>query len=248
MAAQVFKPIHNMLARVSIIGGVLCVGLFLGMLDVVHRSPVTRLTKEARPQPVPFSHKHHTNLGIDCRYCHTSVEDSSFAGIPPTKTCMNCHNLMWNEAEMLAPVRDSMQSYLDDPAGGGESIEWTRVHDMPDFVYFNHSIHVNKGVGCEECHGRVDEMPLMYKEKPLFMKWCLDCHRDPAAVVRPKELVTRMGYDLQRDFLGNPELLAKYGIDPEKTHTQREVGEKLVEHYRIDHEHHRLTNCWICHR
>ena len=111
-----------------------------------------------KPQPVPFSHQHHvTGLGIDCRYCHTSVETSSFAGIPPTKTCMNCHSQIWTNAKLLEPVRASYKS--------GESLQWTRVNQLPDFVYFNHSIHVNKGVGCNTCHGPVDQMPLMYQQE-----------------------------------------------------------------------------------
>ena len=141
----------------------------------------------AREQPIPFSHAHHVGgLGLDCRYCHTSVESSSFAGIPPTKTCMNCHSRFGTRVPMLEPVRASFRT--------GQSIRWTRVHDLPDFVYFNHSIHVNKGVGCESCHGRVDKMPLTWAVPSLQMDWCLDCHRDPAKVLRPQAFITTMGY------------------------------------------------------
>ena len=140
-----------------------------------------------KPQPVPFSHQHHvTGLGIDCRYCHTSVETSSFAGIPPTKTCMNCHSQIWTNAQLLEPVRASYKS--------GESLQWTRVNQLPDFVYFNHSIHVNKGVGCNTCHGPVDQMPLMYQQESLQMEWCLGCHRAPENNLRPRDQVFNMRY------------------------------------------------------
>lgn len=220
MSSQLFTSKHNTLARLTLLIFVLGGAGFLGFLDILHRSPYVRYTKVRREQPVPFSHKHHSNLGIDCRYCHTSVEVSGFANVPPTQTCMNCHNIMWNESPMLEPVRESWAS--------GESLEWTRVHDLPDFVYFNHSIHVNKGIGCATCHGRVDQMPLMWREKPLYMKWCLECHRDPAENVRPKDKIFDMAFD--------PASLS------------REEREKLVVEYGIDHANNRLTNCWICHR
>ncbi len=226
MSSQLFTSKDNTLARLSLLVLVLGPAVFLGLMDAIHRSPYVRYTKVRREQPVPFSHKHHSNLGIDCRYCHTSVEVSGFANIPPTQTCMNCHNVMWNEAPMLEPVRASWESRNN--GTDGESLEWTRVHDLPDFVYFNHSIHVNKGIGCATCHGRVDQMPLMWKEKPLYMKWCLECHRDPAANVRPQDKIFDMAFD--------PASLS------------REEREKLVEEYGIDHQNNRLTNCWICHR
>jgi hypothetical protein len=123
-------------------------------------------------QPVPFSHKHHVSgIGIDCRYCHTSVEESSFAGIPPTKTCMNCHSQVWADSPTLEPVRTSFRE--------DRSLEWTRVNDLPDFVYFDHSIHVRRGVACTTCHGPVDQMPMTWRENTLFMEWCLECHRHP---------------------------------------------------------------------
>src|ERR1041384_58662 len=138
-------------------------------------------------QPIPFSHKHHVgDDGIDCRYCHQSVETSDFAGLPPTETCMSCHSQIWNNAAMLEPVRASFHT--------GESISWVRVHDLPDFVYFNHSIHINKGIGCSTCHGRVDQMPLMYKVNTLYMQWCIECHRNPAQFVRPRDQVFNIAY------------------------------------------------------
>ena len=126
-------------------------------------------------------------LGIDCRYCHTSVETSNFAGIPPTATCMNCHRQIWTGAPMLEPVRESFKT--------GKSLVWNRVNDLPDFVYFNHSIHINKGVGCNTCHGPVDRMPLMYNYASLQMEWCLDCHRAPEKNLRPRDQVFNMRYE-----------------------------------------------------
>ena len=147
-------------------------------------------------QPIQFSHAHHVGgIGIDCRYCHTSVEESAFANIPPTKTCMNCHSQIWTNAPILEPVRASFRD--------NTPLQWTRVHDLPDFVYFNHSIHVRKGVGCATCHGRVDKMPLMYQDAPLTMKWCLDCHRNPAKYVRPRDQVFNMAWERPAD---DPEL------------------------------------------
>ncbi len=220
MSSQLFTPKHNTLARLTLLLFVGGAAGTLGLLDLIHRSPYVRYTKVRREQPVPFSHKHHVNMGIDCRYCHTSVEKSSFANIPPTQTCMNCHNIMWKESDMLEPVRESWRT--------GKSLEWTRVHDLPDFVYFNHSIHVNNGIGCATCHGRVDQMPLTWREEPLFMKWCLECHRDPAEFVRPDDKIYDMAYDPQE--------------------LSREEREALVDAYGIDTSNHRMTNCSICHR
>ena len=155
--AQIFHRSTNTISRVSIYGAVIFVAILGYAANVVNSTAYITDVNVARPQPVPFSHKHHVGeLGLDCRYCHTSVEDSSFAGIPPTKTCMNCHAEIFSNSPFLAPVRNSFTS--------GKPIEWTRVHDLPDFVYFNHSIHVSKGVGCTTCHGQVDRMPLMRQE------------------------------------------------------------------------------------
>jgi hypothetical protein len=179
-------------------------------------------TEEKIPveQPVPFSHRHHVSgLGIDCRYCHTTVEVSPFAGIPPTATCMNCHKQVWSTSNMLEPVRASLRE--------NRPIQWQRVNSVPDFVYFDHSIHVNKGVGCETCHGRVDEMPLTWKEHSLFMSWCLECHRNPEKYLRPVDQVFTMGW--------------KPPID------QETLGRQLMQQYNIEPTF-KLTNCSICHR
>jgi hypothetical protein len=161
-------------------------------LDQLQRSPwVTRQGQRAE-QPVPFSHKHHVQgLGLQCQYCHTTVEKSSYAGIPPTRTCMNCHAQIWTNAQLLEPVRQSWAT--------GESIPWIKIHDLPDFVYFSHEIHVNKGIGCESCHGRVDEMPLMYAQNTLQMEWCLDCHRNPAKNLRPTSEIYNMAWEGPRE-------------------------------------------------
>ena len=215
--AQLFPRSSNVVARGSIIvlvGLILVAGL---VLDRLQRS--TYVTREGivYPQPVPFSHDHHVaQLGIECMYCHTSVETSSSAGIPPTSTCMNCHKIIWNDSPMLEPVRASYRT--------GEPLEWTRVNDLPDFVYFNHSIHVAKGVGCETCHGRVDRMPLMYQYASLQMEWCLECHRNPEKFVRPRDAVYTMGWEPPAD-------------DPD-------LGARLVAEYNIK----TLESCSTCHR
>jgi hypothetical protein len=173
-----------------------------------------------RHQPVPFSHEHHVaGLGIDCRYCHTSVEKSAFAGIPPTETCMNCHKQIWTNAELLEPVR---ASYRDNVP-----IQWNRVHDLPDFVYFNHSVHVAKGIGCATCHGQVDRMALMTQQASLQMQWCLACHRDPGKYVRPRDQVFNMNWQPP--------------ADPRQAEALRA---RLVKEYHIQS----LTNCSTCHR
>ena len=184
---QVFDRSSNALARASLVlTGLIVIALGV-TLDQLQRSPwVTRQGQRA-DQPIPFSHKHHVEgLGLQCQYCHTTVEVSSYAGIPPTKTCMNCHAQIWTNAALLQPVRDSWAT--------GQSIQWIKVHDLPDYVYFNHSIHVNKGIGCASCHGRVDEMPLMYMQNSLQMEWCLNCHRNPAENLRPTSEIYNMAW------------------------------------------------------
>jgi hypothetical protein len=186
--AQIFHPSFNTISKVSIFGAVFFVGLAAWAWGVVLRSPYTTQVGVAREQPVAFSHKHHVGgLGLDCRFCHASVEDAAFAGIPSTKTCMSCHSLVWPDAPILEAVRESFRT--DRP------IRWVRVHDLSDFAYFDHSIHVAKGIGCTTCHGRVDEMPLLWRVHSLDMEWCLGCHRDPKRYVRPREAVFDVGWD-----------------------------------------------------
>jgi len=215
--AQIFHRSTNTISRVSVFGGIGIIAVLVATLAAINRSSYVTEVGVARSQPVQFSHKHHvSDDGIDCRYCHTSVEESSFAGIPPTKTCMNCHTQIWYNSPMLEPVRESFRS--------GRSLQWTRVHNLPGFVYFDHSIHVKKGVGCSTCHGRVDEMPLMWRENSLYMEWCLECHRAPESFVRPRDKVFSM------DWQPPPDQLAQ--------------GLKLIKEYNIK----KLTSCSTCHR
>jgi len=215
--AQLFHPRSNTIARASIaLAVLLLVGLVWGVTEINLSSYMTRV-EMPRDQPVPFSHKHHVSgLGLDCRYCHTSVETSAFAGMPPTETCITCHSQIWSDSPMLEPVRASFRE--------NQSIHWTRVHDLPGFVYFNHSIHINKGIGCQTCHGRVDLMPLVWKVNSLHMGWCLDCHRNPERFIRPKSAVFRMDYQPPPD--------------------QESLGKKLVAEYKVR----KLEDCYTCHR
>lgn len=215
--SQVFHRSTNMIAKVTILGALVILGVVTWLLIVVFRADYLTEVHVVRAQPVPFSHKHHVaGIGIDCRYCHTSVETSPFAGLPPTETCMSCHSQIWVSSPMLEPVRESLRT--------NTPLRWTRVHDLPDFVYFDHSIHVAKGVGCSTCHGRVDQMPLTWRENTLLMEWCLGCHREPERYVRPREAVFRM------DWTPPP--------------NQIEAGRRLVQAYHIR----RLTDCYTCHR
>ena len=215
--SQIFQRSANTLSKVSLFGVLAVVGGLILLAMVIGRSSYVTRQQEIVEQPIQFRHQHHVlDDGIDCRYCHTSVETSAFAGIPPTKTCMNCHSQLFNTAPILEPVR---ASFRDDTP-----LRWTRVHDLPDFVYFNHSIHVKKGVGCETCHGRVDEMPLMLQQNSLQMEWCPSCHRNPENYVRPRSEITTMGY--------RPPV------------PQSEIGPQLVKEYGIQS----LTSCSVCHR
>ena len=186
--AQIFDRSSNALARMSLVlTGLLVIAVGV-TLDELQRSPWVTRQGQRPDQPVPFSHKHHVQgLGLQCQYCHVTVEKSSYAGIPPTKTCINCHAQIWTNAQLLEPVRASWAS--------GKSLAWTKVHDLPDFVYFSHEIHVNKGLGCSTCHGRVDQMPLMFAENTLQMEWCLDCHRNPAKNLRPTSQIYNMAWE-----------------------------------------------------
>ncbi len=215
--AQIFRPSTNTFARLSIFGAIFLLAALAWVGLTVTRSPYVTEAGVVRRQPVPFSHKHHVSgLGIDCRYCHTAVEESAVAGIPPTKTCMNCHTQIWAESSMLEPVRTSLRT--------DTSLAWVRVHDLPDFVYFDHSIHVQKGMGCVTCHGRVDEMPLMWRQQSLLMEWCLECHREPERFVRPRAFV--------------------FSMDWKPSEEQLTLGRKLVQEYHIA----KRTSCSVCHR
>jgi len=218
--SQIFHRSTNTFSRITIFGGIFILAFLAWAFAELDRSAYVTRAQQVREQPVPFSHAHHVGgLGLDCRYCHTTVETSSFAGIPPTKTCMNCHSQIWSTSPTLEPVRASFRT--------DASIRWIRVHDLPDYVYFNHSIHINKGVGCETCHGRVDRMPLTRQVASLQMEWCLNCHRHPEGYVRPREFITTMGY--------------------EPAGEQEELGRRLVREYHIQ-DVRTLTSCSTCHR
>jgi len=217
--AQIFHRSTNTLSKISILSAVFIAAGLLGVFMIVDRAGYTTRKGITLTQPLPFSHEHHVaGLGIDCRYCHTSVETSATAGIPPTSTCYNCHQLIWKDSPMLEPVRSSYKT--------GEPIRWVKVHDLPDFAYFNHSIHVAKGVGCAECHGRVDKMSLMRSEHPLQMRWCLDCHRNPEAHLRPKDQIFSMTW---------------------KAEDQAALGAQLAKEYHLRGTAD-LTSCNTCHR
>jgi hypothetical protein len=231
--SQIFHRSTNTLARATIFGAIFVIAALIWVGYAIQGSSYVTLAGVRKPQPVPFSHQHHvTGLGIDCRYCHTSVETSSFAGIPPTKTCMNCHSQIWTNAKLLEPVRASYRS--------GESLQWTRVNALPDFVYFNHSIHVTKGVGCNTCHGPVDTMPLMYQQESLQMEWCLSCHRAPQDNLRPRDQVFNMRY--QPPTSASPVILDGH------TYTdQAELGAALIKKYNV-RKVVDITTCSTCHR
>ena len=216
--AQLFPPSANTWARASIVLVLVLVGSVLGLGYLLSDSPYKTRQGEARHQPISFSHRHHVeSMGIECRYCHMHVEESKFAGIPPTHTCMTCHSQIWSDSPYLEKVRNS---YKEE-----KPIEWVRVHDLPDFVYFNHSIHVKKGVGCYSCHGPVDKMAAVYKEHTLGMGWCLDCHRNPEPNLRPRSEITNMNWMPTEE-------------------TQAELGARLAEEYQVSPQ----DNCYTCHR
>ncbi len=216
--AQVFHRSINWVAKFSIIAILGVVGGLFSILLNINRLDYVSGVGVARDQPVPFSHKHHvTGMGLDCRYCHTSVETSAFAGLPPVETCMTCHSLIWTEAPLLEPVR---AAFRDDVP-----LQWTRVHDLPDFVYFKHNIHVSKGIGCSTCHGAVDQMPLMKKAETLNMEWCLSCHRNPAQFIRPRDRVFDVNWTPPDD--------------------QELRGQQLVKDYDVRVS--QLTDCSVCH-
>jgi len=215
--SQIFHPSFNTISRVSIFGAVFIVAAAFGIAYTVARSSYVTEVGVVREQPVPFSHQHHVgDVGLDCRYCHTSVDVSASAGMPPTQTCMNCHAQLFKDSPLLEPVRQSYRT--------GDPLKWTRVHDLPDFAYFDHSIHVSKGIGCSTCHGRVDDMPLMWREASLQMLWCLDCHRNPEPHIRPRSEIFTMDWQPANA----PDFDAR----------------QLMVDYHVDSK----TNCSICHR
>jgi hypothetical protein len=217
---QLFPARSNIIARISLLVAVLVVGLVTGILVWITHSPITTKVGVAVPQPVPFPHSVHISVvGLNCRYCHAGVDQSSFADLPPAETCMTCHSQIAKTAASLQPVRDSYAS--------GKPVEWNRVNSLPDYVYFNHQIHVDKGVGCETCHGRMDQGTTAVRAKYFYMSTCVDCHRDPAQYLRPQANIYDMGY--------------------KPAESQSTLGDKLMQEYHILPAS-QLTNCSICHR
>ena len=217
--SQLFQPSINILSRIVIVGIVITLVGGAGLAYLYFKSPYATEVGIAKAQPVPFSHQLHVgSVGLDCRYCHTSVEESNFAGIPPTETCMGCHGHFATDDPLLEPVRASAQN--------NQPLAWVRVHNLADFVYFNHSIHIKKGVGCETCHGRVDQMSFTAKAETLQMDWCLECHRAPERFLRPADQVFTMGWQPPGD--------------------QITLGRQLVTDYGI--KENQLTDCSVCHR
>jgi ferredoxin len=214
----IFKPVHDhVLQALLMILGFFLVGTLLLSYWYWQRASWQRVGV-ASEQPVPFSHQHHVaELGIDCRYCHTGVEKSSYAGVPPTETCMTCHSQIWTNAALLQPVRDS--------ARDNKPIAWTQVTSIPNYVYFNHSAHINRGVACVSCHGRIDQMPMTYQAVEMKMSWCLACHRQPDSRLVPISQVTKPVPDPNAATFAawHPPVMT----NPEKA---------------------RMTNCTVCHR
>lgn len=217
--SQLFHPSMNIITKLALVILVLLLG-GLGWLGYyVSVSPFVTEVGVAKAQAVPYSHQLHVGqLGLDCRYCHTSVETSNTASIPPTATCMGCHTQVAKDSPDLQLVRDSLQN--------NQPLEWIRVHDLPDYVYFNHAIHVKQGVGCETCHGRIDQMTVVAKVQTLQMSWCLECHRNPENYIRPRSEVFTMGWVPPTD--------------------QKTLGTQLIAENHIQVEH--LTDCSVCHR
>jgi hypothetical protein len=230
---QIFHRNSNHQTKYAIVGFVLFAGLAFGAANLAYWGPY--VTGQGIPvvQPVQFTHSHHVGgLGIDCRYCHFGVERSPVAQVPPTRVCMNCHSMLYTEEQILEPVRESYRSDMP--------VKWNRVHNLSDFVYFNHSAHINKGVGCADCHGRVDQMPLMYQENTLHMAWCLQCHFEPEKSIRPKSEITNMEYKHPKTtsdtLMLNGEVLMVHG----KQMTQND----LAQAYNVNSK----VSCSTCHR
>jgi hypothetical protein len=217
--AQIFTRTTNTIARATLACAFLCLCAGGWLVHALYWSSYNTRAGIPREQPVPFSHQHHVaGLGIDCRYCHVSVESTAFAGMPSTETCMSCHSQVWTDAPPLEPVRRSFAR--------NEPLRWTRVHDLPDFTFFDHSIHLSKGIGCATCHGPVDQMPLLWQEHTLFMKWCLDCHREPERFIRPQEELFNLAWQPPAN--------------------QLDQGRDLLERHHVNTA--QLADCSICHR
>jgi hypothetical protein len=249
--AQIFRPSANSIAKLTIVGVVIGVPTVWLAIAGLSRSPAN--TKVAVPlnQPVPFSHQHHAwELGVDCRYCHTSVEKSSYAGLPSTETCMSCHSQIWTNSPMLEPVRQSYET--------NTPIQWTLVNKVPQFVYFNHSIHIARGLNCNICHGPVTEMQITWKGNSFQMAWCLQCHRAPERYLgenatrpgqSPREQVFNMYWQLQKGGikgLSPRQQSIEHGEFPGSDDAaDLEKGRELVKKYGVQTQ--QLADCGVCH-
>jgi hypothetical protein len=260
--AQIFSPTTNTLARASLGGAILLSVGLIAASSAITRSPFNTKVSVPLDQPVPFSHEHHVNeLGIDCRYCHTSVEKSSFAGIPPTHTCMSCHSQIWTNSPLLEPVRESYKS--DTPIKGSDgSVGWNRVNKVPEFVYFNHSIHIARGINCNQCHGPVQKMQLTYRGQAFFMSWCLKCHREPEKYIYQSKEAKERGqeprqqvFELYRKVQKGEETLSARernlanGGDLEAYKPAAdEIEEGRALSAKLGVKKDQLADCWVCHR
>lgn len=216
--AAIFRPTANVVTQTVLLSLLLLLAMGTAWWWAWPRMDYVRHTNWTVEQPVPFSHQHHVaGLGLDCRFCHVTVETSANAGIPPTYTCMTCHSQVWTNAAILAPVRESLAN--------NQPIVWHRITDLPDYVYFNHKIHIAKGVGCESCHGNMQDMALTRKARTLTMGFCLDCHRDPGPNLRPKDALFETDWHRSADTPSPSQLMAQYHV-PNRN----------------------LTDCSICHR
>lgn len=240
--AQLFHPATNTISRLSlVIFGFLGPAGTLVVATGVSRSPFNTKVGVPISQPVAFSHEHHTvELGIDCRYCHSQVEKSPVAGVPPTETCMSCHSQIWTNSPLLEPVRESYRT--------GKPLAWNQVNSVPEFVYFPHNIHIARGLSCNNCHGPVQKMMLTYKGQAFFMVWCLNCHRQPEKYIQPREAVWDLYLDNQRGTLTPREQALINGAGTKYHPSSEELaqGETYLQKYHIRKES--LTDCAICHR
>lgn len=269
--AQVFHRSMNVVAPASIVGGGAFAAVLVLSMIGLSRSPYNTKVGVAKEQPVPFSHEHHAvELGIDCRYCHTTVEKGPIAGIPPTHTCMSCHSQIWTNSPLLEPVRASYVNV--------EPLKWNRLHSVPDFVYFNHSIHINRGINCNTCHGPIQKEMIASKGKPFWMSWCLNCHRNPENAVGRREDVfglywkyqtyqlsdeelDRMRKELaqrpnpalkaeieaaERDRLTPEQAALAEGEDYTRSGDEAKAGAQRMDQYKVKKE--QLSDCYTCHR
>lgn len=252
----------NVLSRVSLFAAVASPVLLMLIGSGITRSSANTKVQMALDQPIPFSHEHHVSeLGIDCRYCHTTVEKSAFAGIPPTHTCMSCHSQIWTNSPLLEPIRESYATGKPIRATDG-SLGWNRVNKLPEFVYFNHSIHIARGINCNICHGPVQKMQLTFKGKPFFMSWCLECHNNPEKFIYQSDGVKNRQYSQSEQVF---QLYRKFQVGEGYNLTAREraigngegdmygpsadeeaEGAKLLDTLHVKKT--QMADCWICHR